>query len=400
MSDAKRRNASGSRRLNGESAKPSASRHNRSLRRTWVTIRFPVVSVVVLIVIFIWFTNESSNRLLRQAQGVAEADPVEAERLLERCLGGRPNFPEAQLLRCQVLGRLGYWDEAQGLFHLIKRPHQLSGTELLQFSRQALNAGRSSLAQSIAEVAVGEDSSQIEATQLLLQIAVQQGRQEESLELSLKLASHTPNDPLPWQVMAKVYQDRRQSPEAISAYRKALKFQQKPDEQFRIQISLAHLLLEQGELSAARETIRPLLERPSPSYDAKLLEANILRVEGRIAEAITLTEHILEENPNRTSAIFLRGLLYSDDGRLEAARDDLKKVVLRHPSQGEAYFKLAQIYQRLGDSAQAELMLKRSHRLVEDTAELGRLTFELASGPLDDVKAQRYQQLSRELQGK
>ena len=124
-------------------------------RRIWLGLRFPALLAVggVLVVIWIWLTSENPNQLLQEAKVVVAKNPVLAEQLLEKCLAVRPDFPEAQLLRCRVLGGLGYWEEAYGMFQLIKRPASLPGPALLEFARQARGARQYSLAHVVGNAA-------------------------------------------------------------------------------------------------------------------------------------------------------------------------------------------------------------------------------------------------------
>ena len=369
-------------------------------RVSWFSRELPKKCLAMLLaagcgVVAMWLLADHPNRLFEEANIIAANDPVQADRLLERCLAARPDFPKAQLLRCRVLGKLGFWDEAYGMFSLIKRPEDLPGMTLLEFAGQARSAGRLPLSQAVAESARRPGPSLIPATQLLLSVCVQQGLEDRAFELARDLTSLTPDEPLPWQVMAVYYQDRKYSSEAIDAFRAALQRQTNIRENQKLRIQLCGLLLVSGDIAGGRAAIQPLLDEPQPSTDALLLEASVLRYEGRTGDALQAVTRLLAENPKLDRAIFLRGLLFFDDGQFEAARDDLVMVTELDPNHKEAHYKLAQIHQRLGNAEQAEVELAISRNLTAASQELRRLEFRISRGAKDDATLRRYRELTR-----
>ncbi len=371
-------------------------------RHIWLGLRIPALLAVgvVFIVIWIWLTSENPNQLLEEAKNVVAKNPVLAEQLLEKCLAVRPDFPEAQLLRCRVLGGLGYWEEAYGMFQLIKRPESLPGSALLEFARQARNARQFSLAHVVGDAARQADASSIAAMRLLLEVCLQQGMQNQSLELSRALTTLSPDDFLPWQAMAQIYQDQNQPAKAAEAYRNTLRCQPDLQEQQQIRVQMTRMLMELGEIAGARETITPLLDHGSPSTEVRLLEATVLRFEGNTQEAVQVVQRILDGQPDLVPAIYLRGLIAFDIGRLDIARDDFLKVIQLDPHRSEAHYNLAQTYQRRGDTAQAAEALLLAKKQSDDAAELGTLKYRMSHGATDAATHQRFRELSREAQGR
>jgi tetratricopeptide (TPR) repeat protein len=343
----------------------------------------------------VWLFGDNPDRLFQEAREIAGKDPAQADRLLERCLDARLDFPEAQLLRCRVLGSLGQWDEAYGLFSLIKRPQELPGPELLEFARQARSAGQLSLCHDVAESARRPGPSLIPATQLLLAVCIQQRQEDRAFDLARELTSLIPDEPLPWQVMAVYLQDRERSSEAVVAYRAALQRQTNTREQEKLRITLGELLIEAGDIAGTREVIAPLLKVAQPETDALLLEVAALRFEGRSEDAFQIVARILKTNPKLSQALYLRGLLYFDNGQFEAARDDLVQVTRLDPNHKEAHYKLSQTWQRLGDAARAAEELAISRKLTEAARELGRLKYQISRGAKDDATLERYRELTR-----
>lgn len=350
--------------------------------------------------VLVWFTRESPSQFLQEAKDVAEKDPKKAERLLEKCLVVRPDFPEAQLLRCRVLGSLGYWEEAFGMFKLIKQPGALSGQLLLEFARHALNARQYSLAYVVSDVVRQADSTSSASIRLMLDVCLQQDMQAKSLELSRLLASLTPNDYFPWMVMARIYQDQNEPAKAVDAYLNALRCQPDLREQHQIRIKLVRVHLEIGEFALAREAIMPLLKEVQVSHEARLLDATILRYEGGFRDAVKAVQRILDEQPNLVPALYLRGVIAFDMARLDEARDDFLGVIQLEPRNCEAHYHLAQTYLRLGDAAVAEEVLLRAKELGEDAAELRKLRFRISHGTADVNDFQRFQELTRKSQEK
>jgi tetratricopeptide (TPR) repeat protein len=337
--------------------------------RLWLRIRLPALIVAVCLGAVYWLTSDNPRQLLAEARQVGDTNPVLADQLLERCLAARPNFPEAQLYRCRMLGRLGYWDEAYGLYSTIKQPGKLPGIDLLEFARQAFAAQQVNLGRQAADDARRQDSTRVAALQLLLQGSIQRRQPERVLEFSQQLTALTPDDPRPWELLASYYRSHGEPLKAVEAYRAAYRLQSNDQERARLCVALGGLLLSLGDTAGTREVLSSLRMDTEPSPDYLLLEANLLRAEGKTAEALSTIQIALEKKPQMTMALYTRGLLNFDEGQLDAARSDLETVVKKEPSLKEAHFKLSQVYQRLGDAERAASELEISRKLTDAVLE-------------------------------
>ncbi len=326
--------------------------------------------------------QESPQKLFDRARKIAALNPAEAAELLERSVAGsNGDYPEAQLLWCQTLGRLGRWFEALGCFSQINNPKQCDQGELVQFARQALAVNEQLLAEYALDAAQRPGSEQIHVLTLLIPLKLESGQQEAALRLSQQFIQLAPQNAFPWQVVAEIQAEQGETLLAVKSLREALKRNPPNDMTPAIRLKLTRLLIDAGENHLAREQMDQILSQGKPSESESLMNAYLLRLEGMLTDALQIVERVLVENSSSTKALFLRGILHLDLADFHHAAEDLKLVVQREPFNKEAHYKLAQCYLRLNHPQAAEQHLQTSRKLTEVSLQILELEPKLAKQP-------------------
>ena len=307
--------------------------------------------------------------LLRQAQTTWHSDPAVAERILERSIelsGG--DFPQAQLLRCRVLGSLGRWTEALGCFSLIREPAGCDQQELIDLAGEARRAGQDLLAGLSLQAANRPGPRQAAALRELILLERAETATDSLRQHCQELKSLTPDDAFPWQIEAELYRQQRKVLPAIAAYRQALRLTIAADAAQALRSDLVGLLIDAGDLASARTELQTLLDAGKASPELMLKDAYLLRLEGKPTATLAKVDELLSASPS-TAARMLRGELYLDLGRHAEAVADLTQVVEEQPSNKEAHYKLSQAYLRLGEREKAQRHLDESQRLTREAVE-------------------------------
>jgi tetratricopeptide (TPR) repeat protein len=103
------------------------------------------------------------------------------------------------------------------------------------------------------------------------------------------------------------------------------------------QVRIAKILSDQGDLSAARETLQRLrVAQPHHHLKFFLIEAELLRNNGRYTTAHQVYSKALEEFEDNTELLYARGLNAADMDRVDILEQDLRKILATQPDHVDA----------------------------------------------------------------
>jgi Flp pilus assembly protein TadD len=348
---------------------------------------------------FYWKQGRA-ERLFEEAEAQFAAHPEQAERLLEQSvLAAGGQFPAAQLLRCRVLGAMGRWDEALGLFSLIEDPTSCEPQELLRLAQESQKAASDALTLRALAAADRPGSEQAAVVKLRVSMEFKHGPSREVLELCRRLEQLSPEDPYPWIVEAEILRQSKESLAAVRAYCEALARKPNERQQLAIRTELVGQLIDSGKLLAAREEMDRLLANPASAESVRMKDAYLLRLEGCSEQALAQIDRVLSASPDSAAARMLRGILYFDLGRYAEAAGDLSRAAKAQPYNKEARYKLGQTYLKLNRSVEANEELEASRKLTEAEIEILALEPKLRQNRSDRVLADRlaelYEQVGR-----
>lgn len=330
---------------------PRLGRNEPNSDRTRLFVACGLLSLSATIVgVFLWRPwLHAWDRSYEQAQFLADSNSQEAERLLQQSIieaGGR--FGNAQLTLCSLRGRQNRWKEVAVLLadiDLKDCQFQL----LSRVGREAYASQQWVVAQPVlAELMHREVPEKREVLRLLKVVYGQLGQFGEMRECVRQLTRLTPDDPKAWWALAQTSEQMGLNLDAIAAYRIVLKHDIPPDASIHVFQKLLDLLVESGDVVAARSELNHLIALHGRQPDCSLTEAELFRLEGRSQEALKSIEQYLEDGGKSLRALMIRGLLRLELSDAEQAVKDFENVTQRDPTYESAHFKLAETYRRLG----------------------------------------------------
>jgi len=332
----------------------------------------PAILGGVFVICAAWFFwPENSRQLYQQARELLPSDPGQADALLIRSIdaaGG--NFPEAQLLRCRLLGAQGRWIEALGGFTLIADTSKCPAEELAGLAQEAAAANELLLAEKAGDAAVQQKPQREEWLRPLVSVKYRLKKFDDLLKLTRQWSEASPGNPQPWEITAQTCKEMMRMQEAIDAYREAIQRTTDREQILRFRGDLLNLLIDAGDVEGARAEMDILLAAPPVTDKLRTRHAHLLRLEGDSPAALREIEEVLKTSPDSIAALMLHGILLLDEGQVEPAAADLERVVRADRYNKEAHYKLAQAYLRLNQPEKAQPHLEQSERLTEMSIEI------------------------------
>ncbi len=284
----------------------------------------------------------------------------------------RGDFPEAQLLECQLLLRLRKLNDAKVRFAELQHLELCDHKHLARFAEQAQAVGENDLV-ARALLAMGNDvhRNPQHLKHLIFALYSRQNADEPEgriLQLCEEYSQLVPDDAFPWLISSSLYHERGVPKLAIHAYRESLRRSLAPEELHRTRTQLVQLELLVGDLPQARDHCDDLLKETRDPELRKLvsaIHAELLQREGRPAEAINLLDQLLAGNPDWTQARVLRGRCRFDVGDMPGAISDLSEVVRVNDFDQESHYVLSQAYRQQKNEFEANRHLNRSRALSD-----------------------------------
>ncbi len=353
------------------------------------TVRLLSVVIIVTAVIGlgVFLRQASPEQLLAQARQMESSNPQRALELLGAGVrASHGDFPTAQLLQCQIMTSLRRHEEAFTCFKGIPNAAACPVEDLTKLARAAHAAGQFLLAELAFDAAGDSIRKQAPLLRSWIEVKYELNRRAATLDLCLEYARLAPQDPFPWLVSASILHENQNGPLAVHAYQQALLRNPPEREVSRVRYQLVGLLLELGDLEAARKQCDLLVAAPvNPSSNdlVRLRNADLLRREGKPEDAMAAVNSVLAEHPDSIMAIMIRGFLHFDASNQQLAIDDLSTVVRQEPFNQPAHYKLGQAYLRYRQPDQAALHLERSQELIELSAEILATENRLYNTPRD-----------------
>ncbi len=130
-----------------------------------------------------------------------------------------------------------------------------------------------------------------------------------------------------------------------------------------VQYRLGYVLYRQRKLAPARTALEATVEKAPPAYYSRYFLGRIALLESKPKEAIRWLEPVVGANePVFDAAAQLAGA-YSASGEPRKAISSLRAAITQTPWDGSLYYRLGQIYQRLGQPEMAREELRASARL-------------------------------------
>ena len=146
-----------------------------------------------------------------------------------------------------------------------------------------------------------------------------------------------------------------------------------PEDAWRAREALAGLLLDAGDLPAAREACEALLKSGRPSATALRLSGITAYRDGNLKRAVADLEEAVRLEPQDAAAFAALGLALLQSGDLPAAAAALERAEALDPNAPSAVGNLAKAYERMGRHADAQAAMQRFQALYEHKSSKRRL---------------------------
>lgn len=205
-------------------------------------------------------------------------------------------------------------------------------------------------------------------------------------ECFLKVGTLNPDSARVHQMLAEHYTRLADYPKAKAEFQKAIRLApQSPD----LHLGLGTVLSRAGEFSEAEKELKTTIEVSPNSSFAHYQLGHVYVQQSRWTDAITELQQVPDDTTVVLSARLDLAKAESELGQTAKAIKDLQSVSTRDQD-GEVYFRLAALYRRDGDEAQAREALatfkqRRASLLQTDNDELSALEKEQDAGQLTNL---------------
>ena len=186
---------------------------------------------------------------------------------------------------------------------------------------------------------------------------------EEEISLAKQLLRDFPGHVDALIHMAGVYHRQGNAIESLAILHQAL---QASPQRSEIYLRMTEISMEKGELERTVAEYQEALRLQPRMPDALSKMANALNMLGKQEEAIAALKIAIQTSPGRGYPHFLLGQTYLQQKDYQKDRESYEKAIQFQPDEAKAYYGLAQVHTRLGNSDQAQ---KHSERFRELKAE-------------------------------
>lgn len=225
-------------------------------------------------------------------------------------------------------------------------------------------AGEIEWAEKLAHVAAERGDERARAVRAMTIICYHLGRDEDTKKYATEWSQLEPRQPLAWQYLAYVAEDRGFSNEAAEALRKQIEFTSGPVDDPRRRLVLH--LVKMGNTAEARTEFDKLQSGgASTSTESRLTEAQLLFLEGKLKEAEQILDQSTFTAQELTDSKLLRAKLLMERSQFDAAITELRECIIRAPANQDAHYLLGQALARSGKSAEAKVQLEKHRELLD-----------------------------------
>jgi tetratricopeptide (TPR) repeat protein len=339
-------------------------------------------------------------RLAQGTEAVKARDWDTVERYATQLEAGT-HSDHANLLRGEMLLARSRYAESLASFNRIRDEGQLrlraavgSGKCLLEL-RQMREAFR------VFSFVLEQEPNHIDGHRGLAAAAYDLGQLSLAGNHLHKVAELDTTDARPHRLIGLIHKDLSHLPEAVEAYREALRRNSLPPAvQGEVRIELANVLLQQGQFADAFTELNRAITDGGPGLatpDWFAAGAECHRGLGQVADAKTVVERGLQQGPS-ARLHRVRGQLELDAGRHADAIEPLQKAIQLAPTDYEARYLLSQALAGVGRKEDAARELKRGEELRADFTKLTDLTSEAMAKPWDATVRRQLADLCEKLQ--
>jgi tetratricopeptide (TPR) repeat protein len=346
----------------------------------------------------VWWWRHTSRpeyclHLGQQALNRGDDDSLERVILLLEADG--QNDP-AHLLRGQKFVREGDYSRALVELNRIRDQGELRLPAASLIGRCLLELDQSRGAVDAFRFVLAQQADHLDAHRGLAQGYYNLGQLDAAMRHCQEWARLDPSDGRPYRFLAVMHGELNQKTAAADSCREALRRDLSDRVRDEVRLELAEILVHRNQFPEALEQLDACSDEAVATDKAQTLRAECWLGQGKKDKAAALLDRILARQAD-PQALRLRAGVYLEREDAKAAVELLLRAVRLEPHQFTGRHLLAQAYQMLGQSTEAQEQLRLVKQTQAAMDALTDLTRKQAARPLDAKEylhmAELYQQL-------
>jgi tetratricopeptide (TPR) repeat protein len=244
---------------------------------------------------------------------------------------------------------------------------------------------------------VAERPDNADAHRGLAAIYYDQGALMRAVEQLQEVDRLEPEDGRPQRMIGHIYKDLDQDDRAIDAFREALARRLSPAFADDARANLAECLVERGRHREALQVLDGCGSEAAGTPPLLALRGQCQLALGQTAEARSLAEAALAQHADSVELLRLRARLHRDTEEFRAEAADLERALAIDRHDYTSRYQLAQVYERLGRSADAAEQRRLCRQTQEALEEMSKLHDQAVQNPWDAAVRRRLADVCRKL---
>ena len=331
------------------------------------------LSAAIAIGASLWWPTSPDEEFRRGQVALARGEWVAVSQHIKRLRQSPAHANQVRLLRGGLLLRIGDAREAIAELSRARADGKLQEQALLLLCEARYQLKQWLEAAQLAQELMRVHSDHPEAHRWLGAIYFDLGAFAQS-EMHLKeLARLMPSDYSPHRLLGVIHKDFERYQEAIHDFQQALQRNPTPAVALQIRLDLSKAQAKNNDYEAALKTLD--VSWPAGSVEHRPLEIECLWSINCKDEAKQKLQKALADRPDDPDVLWQVVRIALDEGRTQDALRPLQEIVKADPFNHQMLYDLALVYRRLGQEAEADLLLERSNMaraLLQQLVELNQ----------------------------
>jgi tetratricopeptide (TPR) repeat protein len=357
-----------------------------------------------------WYRANDPDRLLRRArEALRQGDREEAKQIAASLDGRAPAHAallRAESLLLQARPFVDANDKAQAAPLLRQALVELRAVDRdgpLRVGHAAVagqclyHLGRLRPAERALLFALSEDPDHADVHRALAALYYDQGALDPAVYHLEQVARLDPEDGRPHRLMGLIHKDLEKYPEAIGHYEEALRRNLSGPHEDEARENLADVLVRMSRFEEAGRVLDRLPPQAREKEVPTILRAECLAGEGHSSRLRPFLERALGRYPESSRLLRVQAQALIDEGRPEAAAPFLERAVASAPRDPATRHQLANLYRRLGRTADAKEQDRLAERDRERMKRLSELTQLASANPWSPTIRRDLAEVWREL---
>jgi tetratricopeptide (TPR) repeat protein len=255
------------------------------------------------------------------------------EQEVARTLALRPDWNQALILQAQINLKQGHGDIAREELEAALRRNPRDADLRLAYARLLVDLDDFEAARSEYKTLMKAQPDDGQVVYSLALLSLEAGQLKEAHKLFEKLIELDYQTQQAYYYLGAIAEEQKDTKRAMQWYGKI----EEGDHWIEVQIRMARLEAQSGDVAAARERLRKVrLAHPGESQRMFLVEGEILSQVDRNEDAYKLYSQYLENQPDDTEILYARALIAERLNRIDQAEQDFLQVLAIEPDNTRA----------------------------------------------------------------